>query len=143
MAPQHAPPRTAPQHAPSREPADAKLGGVARTRAVNEFIPFNREWCNNTGMVNVSCDWQSDESRGVRINRKTLGWSAAAAAFAYAFGRLSELGSAARRRMCTPVEGAAARVRCGDIRAAGPTTVCARARVRGGAQASRGWVPTS
>ena len=38
-----------------------------------------------------NCDWQSNSSHSVLMNRATLGWSASAASFAYAFGRLSEL----------------------------------------------------
>jgi hypothetical protein len=30
--------------------------------------------------------------RGVKVNRRTLGWNAAAAVFAYGFGQLSKLG---------------------------------------------------
>jgi len=59
---------------------------------MNEFIPFNNEWCNAS--AGGSCDWASNASRTTTINRQTLGWSAAAASFAYAFGVLSEAGFA-------------------------------------------------
>ena len=60
---------------------------------MNEFIPFNNEWCNNTGTTAI-CGWADNRSAGVQMNRKTLGWSAAAASFAYGFGKLSEIGFA-------------------------------------------------
>ena len=60
---------------------------------MNEFIPFNNEWCDNSGS-NRTCAWDRNSSQGVGINRATLGWSAAAASFAYGFGKLSEMGFA-------------------------------------------------
>eukprot|EP00965_Chrysotila_dentata_P170104 5614598-Pleurochrysis_carterae.AAC.2 len=56
---------------------------------MNEFIPFNNEWCEQS--AGGSCDWTSNTSKKSKMRRDTLGWSAAAASFAYAFGRLSEL----------------------------------------------------
>ena len=53
----------------------------------------NNEWCNNTGATAI-CGWADNRSAGVKMNRKTLGWSAAAASFAYGFGKLSEIGFA-------------------------------------------------
>ena len=54
---------------------------------MNEFIPFNNEWCGGD-----ACDWQSPSAANTSIDRTTLGWSAAAASWAYAFGRLGERG---------------------------------------------------
>eukprot|EP01065_Artemidia_motanka_P030594 TRINITY_DN36627_c0_g1_i1.p1 TRINITY_DN36627_c0_g1~~TRINITY_DN36627_c0_g1_i1.p1 ORF type:complete len:531 (+),score=147.45 TRINITY_DN36627_c0_g1_i1:55-1593(+) len=55
---------------------------------VNEYIGFNNEWC-----AGGDCpDWQHAASKGAKINRTTLGWNAAAAAFAYGYGRLALLG---------------------------------------------------
>ena len=54
---------------------------------MNEFIPFNNEWCGSD-----ACDWQSPSAANTSIDRTTLGWSAAAASWAYAFGRLGERG---------------------------------------------------
>ena len=39
-----------------------------------------------------SCDWNSDASVNATINRETVGWNAAAASFAYGYGRLAERG---------------------------------------------------
>ena len=60
---------------------------------MNEFIPFNNEWCDTEG-TNATCDWGANTSIGAKMNRKTLGWNAAGASFAYAFGKLSEMGFA-------------------------------------------------
>merc|ERR1719359_1148749 len=58
---------------------------------MNEYIPFNSEWCE--GAEKNGCpDWTHSEAKGTKINRKTVGWNAAAASFAYAYGRMSELG---------------------------------------------------
>jgi len=58
---------------------------------MNEFIPFMSDWCAESEL-NGCPDWTLSSSQGTKINRKTLGWNAAAASFAYAFGRMAELG---------------------------------------------------
>lgn len=58
---------------------------------MNEFIPFMNDWCNGSTTIDGCPDWTNSKSHGTQINRKTLGWNAAAASFAYAFGRLSEM----------------------------------------------------
>ena len=45
------------------------------------------DWC-----AGGCCDWKDQCSTGDRINRATLGWNAAAASFAYGYGRLAEMG---------------------------------------------------
>ena len=81
----------------------------------NEFIPFMNEWCDQDsadelfakhpdlerhpdspgvlqadGTVVGGCPtWQDPKSNPVKINRKTLGWNAAAACFAYGYGNLA------------------------------------------------------
>jgi hypothetical protein len=54
---------------------------------------FMNSWCTipPDAPAGENCDWQSNSSHAVLMNRATLGWSASAASFAYAFGRLSEL----------------------------------------------------
>jgi hypothetical protein len=64
-----------------------RLAPQAKT-VMNEFVPFVEEWCSEPQFPNP----ELKNSSGIRINRATLGWSAAAAVFANAFGRLSELG---------------------------------------------------
>ena len=61
---------------------------------MNEFIPFNNEWCNSSAAKGATCDWAGNSSMGAAMNRETMGWSAAAASFGYAFGKLSEMGFA-------------------------------------------------
>ena len=83
---------------------------------LNEFIPFVNDWCNCTkveticksvGVGPVGCpDFQNytvaggdptlSHAKGVGINRKTLGWNAAAGVFAYGFGTLAERGASYR-----------------------------------------------
>merc|ERR1740139_2001475 len=58
---------------------------------MNEFMPFMSDWCAESEL-NGCPDWTLSSSQGTKINRKTLGWNAAAASFAYAFGRMAELG---------------------------------------------------
>ena len=63
---------------------------------MNEFIPFVSEWCNASFVPpgsahSPTCDWTANTSMGARMHRTTLGWNAAAASFAYGFGRLSEM----------------------------------------------------
>lgn len=63
---------------------------------MNEFIPFQQEWCNTSfkppaGRPPPTCDWAGNSSIGARMDRATLGWNAAAASFAYGFGMLSEM----------------------------------------------------
>ena len=76
-------------------PLDALRAQIApATRLImNEYIPFMNSWCvvPADAPPGENCDWQSNSSHAVLMNRETLGWSAAAASFAYAFGRLSEL----------------------------------------------------
>eukprot|EP01051_Picozoa_sp_SAG22_P023598 SAG22_NODE_6162_length_891_cov_1.227273_2_plen_96_part_00 len=74
-------------------------------------VPFVNDWCDCTGVEHLcggkarpdKCpDWQNPTSaggdsnlqhaKGIRINRATLGWNAAAATFAYGFGTLATLG---------------------------------------------------
>ena len=89
---------------------NGELGG-GTALALNEFIPSVADWCDCTGVEHL-CPWwrllrkcpswenpataggDSDltHQKGVRINRRTLSWSAAAAVFAYAFGTLAERG---------------------------------------------------
>lgn len=77
---------------------------------LNEFVNGVNDWCDCSNVANRSqvcpgniCpDWQNPATaggdpdlahgRGVRINRKTWAWNAAAGAFAYAFGTLAEHG---------------------------------------------------
>ena len=87
---------------------------------MNEWIPFNTEWCNTSDAARLfaahaadgaahpltrdprsrqsprarnGCpNWQDARSKGTRINRKTIGWNAAAAMFAYGYGRFAALG---------------------------------------------------
>ena len=74
---------------------------------LNEFIPFVGDWCDldtiPEGMDKTKCpSWQDPKTsggdpnlqhaKGVGINRKTLGWNAAAATFAYGYGTLATLG---------------------------------------------------
>merc|ERR1712166_1218013 len=77
---------------------------------LNEYIPFVNDWCDCTGVEHLcggeafpaKCpDWQAhatsggdpnlQHAKGVAINKKTLGWNAAAACFAYGFGNLASL----------------------------------------------------
>lgn len=58
------------------------------------------EWCELTSPHQHECPrWiqppngsQPAPSAGMKINRKTQGWNAAAANFAYGFGRFAQLG---------------------------------------------------
>ena len=75
---------------------------------LNEYIPFVNDWCDCTGheamcggkVFPEKCpDWQDNKTaggdpnlghgKGIGINKKTLGWNAAGAVFAYGFGRLA------------------------------------------------------
>jgi hypothetical protein len=82
--------------------------------ALNEFIPFNNDWCDVSDSEALfaqhgatlaqdprsrrsprsgGCpNWKDNKTAGVRINRKTLGWNAAAACFAYGYARLALVG---------------------------------------------------
>ena len=55
---------------------------------MNEYIAENEEWCEEPPCPDAS----QANATGMKINRSTLGWNAAAAAYAYAFGQLSEFG---------------------------------------------------
>jgi len=83
---------------------------------LNEFIPFMSDWCDPSSAADLfaehgealgrdpgprtapfsaeeraaaACpDWKDPKSHPTKINRKTLGWNAAAAAFAYGYVRL-------------------------------------------------------
>jgi hypothetical protein len=48
---------------------------------MNEYIPFMNSWCvvPADAPPGEDCDWQSNSSHAVLMNRETLGWSAAAA----------------------------------------------------------------
>lgn len=72
---------------------------------LNEFVNFVGDWCESPGPPGsrASCpDWQSNATaggdpdlthgKGVKINRRTWAWNAAAGVFAYAFGTLAEHG---------------------------------------------------
>ena len=63
---------------------------------VNEYIPFldGYSWCTvpPDAPPGTACQWDSNHAHDVRMSRATLGWQAAAASFAHAFGRFSELG---------------------------------------------------
>jgi len=62
---------------------------------MNEFIPENDEWCDRTQPGRSSCGggkWKWASASTARPDQVTLGWNAAAAAFAYAFGTLAERG---------------------------------------------------
>ena len=86
---------------------DAKAPDAALV--LNEFIPFVADWCDpddaqrlfaehgDTLGVDPRSDgacpnWQDPKSTTAKINRVTLGWNAAAATFAYGYGKLAELG---------------------------------------------------
>jgi len=56
---------------------------------MNEFIPFMNDWC-----AAGCCNWADACSAGDAINRETVGWNAAAASFAYGYGRLAQMGFA-------------------------------------------------
>lgn len=90
--------------------------------ALNEFIPFNNDWCDveqasqlmqrySAGAGSEPADqlaldprslpsprsggcpnWQDKRVAGIKANRQTLGWNSAAACFAYGYGRLAQLG---------------------------------------------------
>ena len=79
---------------------------------LNEYIPFVNDWCDCTGNEKLcggqadpggKCpNWQDpataggdhnlEHAKGIRINRKTVGWNAAAACFAYGYGTLASRG---------------------------------------------------
>lgn len=74
---------------------------------VNEFIPFVPEWCDSSaaqelfaqhddlpddGLGGGCPGWTDPRSNSLKMNRKTLGWSAAAAVFADGYGQLALLG---------------------------------------------------
>eukprot|EP01062_Namystynia_karyoxenos_P000520 TRINITY_DN10188_c0_g1_i1.p1 TRINITY_DN10188_c0_g1~~TRINITY_DN10188_c0_g1_i1.p1 ORF type:complete len:646 (+),score=94.18 TRINITY_DN10188_c0_g1_i1:65-2002(+) len=76
------------------EPLEAARVQMAPdTEAVmNEFIPFIDDWCAQSASGGCCPDWQQISAKGTAINRRTLSWNAAAASFAYGFGRLAALG---------------------------------------------------
>ena len=69
----------------------------------NELITFMYTWCDRESAdalfakhpdlkrshAGACPDWQDPRSNSVKVNRKTLGWNAAAASFAYAYGQLA------------------------------------------------------
>eukprot|EP01043_Picozoa_sp_COSAG02_P045893 COSAG02_NODE_4242_length_5594_cov_2.769063_4_plen_715_part_00 len=69
----------------------------------NELITFMYTWCDRKSAdvlfekypdlkrshAGACPDWQDPRSHSVKVNRKTLGWNAAAASFAYAYGQLA------------------------------------------------------
>ena len=62
---------------------------------MNEFIPENDEWCDRTQPGRSRCggnNWKWASASTTKPDQVTLGWNAAAAAFAYAFGTLAERG---------------------------------------------------
>jgi hypothetical protein len=62
---------------------------------MNEFIPWNGEWCDRTAPGRSGCggdQWKWASSASAKPDRTTLGWNAAAASFAYAYGHLAERG---------------------------------------------------
>ena len=79
---------------------------------LNEWIPFISDWCNTSDAatlfkkhqdntthpllrdeLSAGCpDWKDPRSSTIGINRVTLGWSAAAAQFAYGVGQLALYG---------------------------------------------------
>lgn len=78
---------------------------------LNEYIPFVNDWCDCDGVEQLCggeryptrCpDWQDNRTsggdpdlqhgKGIKMNRKTVGWNAAGAVFAYGFGTLAERG---------------------------------------------------
>ena len=76
---------------------------------LNEFVNSVQDWCEHPGPTDTSngraasCpDWQQPATaggdpdlthgKGVKINRRTWAWNAAAGSFAYAFGTLAERG---------------------------------------------------
>ena len=85
--------------------------GAGTELVLNEYIPFVNDWCDCTGVEHLCggvafparCpNWQHNRTaggdpdlrhaKGVGINRRTVGWNAAAACFAYGFGTLAERG---------------------------------------------------
>jgi len=81
---------------------------------LDEFIPFNNDWCDPDGAAALfarhgdslrrdprsrasprsrGCpNWQDPRTTNLTISRGTLGWSSAAACFAYGFGKMAQLG---------------------------------------------------
>lgn len=66
---------------------------------MNEYVPQVTDWCDDSYKIDKvqgkggKCpSWLSQNSTGIKINRKTLGWNAAAASFAYGFGLFAALG---------------------------------------------------
>ena len=61
---------------------------------MNEFVPFVNEYCDTASQYpGYRCpNPEYQNASNVKMNRQTLGWSAAAAVFAYGFGSLSEMG---------------------------------------------------
>ena len=75
------------------DPIEAARRSLApeAVQVMNEFIPFMEEWCDHER--SPSCgSYQMKSTRGAKMNRTTLGWNAAAASFAYGYGRLAERG---------------------------------------------------
>ena len=83
--------------------------GSQTEMVLNEFIPYQADWCDCKGVENLcggerfpaSCpDWQDpataggdpnlQHAKGIGMNKATWSCNAAAAAFAYAFGTLAE-----------------------------------------------------
>jgi len=82
--------------------------------SVLQWIPFLNDWCDpadakrlfakhsdlgkdprwqGSATSGAACpNWQDPKSHGTKANRQTLGWNAAAAAFAYGYGRLGLVG---------------------------------------------------
>ena len=96
-------------------PAASEMLADGQQLVLNEFVNFVTDWCDCRGVryPHIVCpgwkapgdrcpDWQREDTsggdpdltqgKGVRINRDTWSWNAAAGVFAYAFGTLAERG---------------------------------------------------
>ena len=60
--------------------------------ACRRYVPQVGEWCHLNASESKCPPQLSLEAAGSTINRKTLGWNAAAASFAYGFIRFGHLG---------------------------------------------------
>ena len=76
------------------DPLTAARAAQPETELVmNEFIPENDAWCDRTVPGRSRCYgdvWKWASCGTARPDRETLGWNAAAAAFAYGYGQLAE-----------------------------------------------------
>ena len=96
--------------------------------SVLQWIPFLNDWCDpadakrlfakhsdlgkdprwqGSATSGAACpNWQDPKSHGTKANRQTLGWNAAAAAFAYGnLGRQARTVKAAQNRQCQGIKG--------------------------------------